>query len=62
MFSDLSIRDDDYSVEEEEEEEEEEERLSELFFKDLKIISLIAIPIVAKALGTIIVRKGNQTC
>ena len=58
MFSDLSIRDDDYSVEE----EEEEERLSELFFKDLKIISIIAIPIIAKALGTIIVRKGNQTC
>lgn len=61
MFSDLSIRDDEYSVEVEGE-GEEEERLSELFFKDLKIISLIAIPIVAKALGTIIVRKGNQTC
>ena len=60
MFSDLSIRDDEYSVEVEE--EEEEERLSQLFFKDLKIISLIAIPIVAKALGTIIVKKGNQTC
>lgn len=33
--------------------------IQELFFQDMKIISILAIPIIAKAIGTFLIRKGT---
>lgn len=33
--------------------------IQELFFQDMKIISILAVPIIAKAIGTFLIRKGT---